>query len=792
MARHFSRVVIGLAAACVGLWASAAAAGDITLVKDGATDYVIVVCKDASPSEQFAAKDLAAFLQQMSGAEMKIEAEGATVPEKAVLLGDGPAVRALGVGVDAAKLGDDGFVLKTVGQRLVIAGGHKRGTMYGAYAVLAKLGCRWWAPGESTVPQSKTITVPNLDETKVPVLEYRDMIYGDLWRGTAPSEDRPEGDAEWWEGRKWMARNHLHASFHEMPKELAPADMDTAIAHGVLRFIPLEKYKDTHPEFYALVRGKRAAGGQTQPCWSSEEGAKTAAENVIKMLGEHPNWKIITLGQEDWGVICECPDCKALVQKHGANSALVVTFINRVAAIVTQKYPNVWLNTNAYRWSQKAPKDLVCADSVMITIPPIACDYGRPLEEGWPQENADYKKDLEDWAKICKKIYVWDYTTNFVHYVMPWPNFYSIQPNIKFFVDHNVRGVFEQGSHTTPNGQFAPLCMWVEAQAMWDPQADGKALVKEFCLGYYGPKAGPLILDYINMLQDKVVKDKIAVWATHRTHLSAAYLTPEIIVKGEQLFRQAEAAVKDDPALLKRVRIAHFPIYYMLVRRDYVYMDSLKKVFPDLTYGAVAKAFVEAGRLGGIKRMAEGDAADPLFEWALDYAKAKDADPKAALPEELKNAAPGTFTYIAAPQFDQKVAFMQKVEGAALGWAIRIPGVGWSVTNELGANIDFRPGKTYKVYCRFMGKLKDPAKNTGGALSAGIHNPGRPRPEAVLKAAQMDGKWHVVEMSRPWAPDANGGAFFTCWHGDNKDNIAEGWIDAIWLVETASATAPAK
>ena len=749
----------------------------IVLVKDGSSDYAIILSNEAGPSEKWAARDLADHLKQMSGATLPIRGEGGALPDKAILIGDGRLVLALRVGVDHAKLGTDGFIIRSVGTRLIIAGGRKRGTMYGVYELLGRLGCRWWAPGASTIPTMKTIRVPDLQIEKVPVLEYRDMLYGDLWQGLA-------GEERWLEGRRWCARNRVHARYHEMPEELGPIAMDRAIAHGVMQYLPPGTHFSKHPEYYALIRGKRSI---RQPCWTNQDAIKTVAQGAVKKLDENPDWRLVTIGQADNTTICECDGCRGLIKKHVANSAMVVHFINAVAEIVKQKHPDAWVNTNAYRWTQQAPSGIRCADNVMITIPPIACNYGHPLTEGYPEENAQYKRDLENWAKICRKIYVWDYTTNFVHYVMPWPNFHVIQPNIRFFVDHNVSGVFEQGSHTTNNGQFSKLCMWLSAQVMWDPDRDGSELIAKFCKGYYGPEAGPVILDYIAMLQEKVVKERIPIWATHRTHLSAPHLTAEMIAKAEQMFRKAEELANDDAEMLRRVQVAHIPVQYMLLRRSSTYWAPAKKLVPELDFAAVAEQFARVGRENGIKRAAEGDHAIELYDWAVDYAKVMEGG-EDGLPSELRAADPGTYTFLQAAQFDKQVKFLTRAEGATDGWAQRIVTHGWSITNGFAAGKDFTVGKSYKLFIRLKGEIQEVA--IGKAITCGIHNPGRPRTcSRAIGVEAMDGKWHTFEIG-PWRPDKNGGAFYISFHPSNSGNfrnengeLLPALLDCIWLIE---------
>ncbi len=749
--------------------------------------YVIVLSKEASISEKWAAKDLAEHLNKMTGLEFAVTGEEKTIPEKAILIGDSAAVKALGVNIDAKKLGTDGFVLKKIKDRVIIAGGRVRGTMYGVYELLEKMGCRWWAPGESTIPQLAKLVFPAVDLEKIPVLEYRDLLYGDLWLGR---KEDPDSSSKWYEGRQWCARNRIHASYHEMPDELAPIAMDRAIAHGVTKYLPKDVYFETHPEYYCLIKGKRLAN---QPCWTNEEAIKLAAKNALAVLDQHPGWKLITLGQEDDSMICQCETCAALVKKHVNSSALVVYFINGVARIVKEKYPEVWLNTNAYSWSQAAPVGIKCEDNVMITIPPIRCNYAQPLEEGFPKENSDYKKDVEDWSKLCKKFYVWGYTTNFVNYVMPWPNFFVIQPNIKWLVSKNIRGIFEQGSHTMDNGQFSKLCMWLEAKAMWEPDLDGRELVKEFCLGYYGSKAGPLIWEYINMLEDKVIKEHLPIWSTHRTFLSAPHLTPEIISAAEQKFRQAEKLAKAEPDILRRVQVAHFSVQLMFLMRPYVYWDAAKKLNPEMSFKETVEQFVRTGRENGISAIREGDKAQPLYDWALDYLKLIETDPAAGLPEELKKIDPKKYLFLYSAQFDQKSKSLFKADGALSGWAQKVTIPGWAITNALIAPKDFTPGKKYKGYFRYKGQAAPGA--AGKSFTVAIYTAGKNRTcGAEIDAKLMDGKWHVADMGT-WSPDENGGSLFAALtKPDNfktKNEKGEelqlpAYIDSFWLVEVES------
>jgi alpha-glucuronidase len=155
--------------------ASFVGAADLALVTDGKSDYTIVLPANATPAERRGAEELRKHLKEMSGADLPIGADDQPLPQHAILLGGSNRhLTDLGVKLDAAKFGDEGFVLRTAGDHLVVAGTGKRGTMYGCTTLLERLGVRWFTPSVTRVPQRRTVTLAPLDETQVPAFEYRE------------------------------------------------------------------------------------------------------------------------------------------------------------------------------------------------------------------------------------------------------------------------------------------------------------------------------------------------------------------------------------------------------------------------------------------------------------------------------------------------------------------------------------------------------------------------------------------------------------------------------------------
>ena len=162
------------------------AQADLTLVEKGRSLYRIVLATNALPAERYAAEELQRYLERISGAKLPIVSDADKPSRHEILLGDNARLRMLkpaeawlprgaellraspakpSAGVDFAQLGPDGFVLRTEGERLIIAGGKPRGTLYGVYALLEeKLGVRWFTPELEVVPKRETITLAALNE----------------------------------------------------------------------------------------------------------------------------------------------------------------------------------------------------------------------------------------------------------------------------------------------------------------------------------------------------------------------------------------------------------------------------------------------------------------------------------------------------------------------------------------------------------------------------------------------------------------------------------------------------
>jgi len=193
-----------------------------------------------------------------------------------------------------------------------------------------------------------------------------------------------------------------------------------------------------------------------------------------------------------------------MAKSEESEAGPVISFVNQIADAVRDEFPDRYIGTLAYQYTRKAPKTLVPRDNVAVRLCSIECSFSEPLDSGSNSVNDRFVEDINAWNKKTDNLFIWDYVTNFSHYVQPFPNLRSLKPNIRFFIDHGVKGLFEQGNYNgSGGGEMAELRNYLLARFLWNPDRDLDTEMNEFLEAFYGPAAKP-IRDYIDFAHDHI------------------------------------------------------------------------------------------------------------------------------------------------------------------------------------------------------------------------------------------------------------------------------------------------
>ncbi len=484
-----------------------------------------IIVNPANSTDLEAAKILQKFILEISGKQVPIPTELTKFQSGDIVIGEAN-------GVIDSPISEDGFLVSTNMGLLQIHSGEGHGSIYGVYDLLEKyFGLRYWTYETYDLPKNKKMILPlDIHYLSNPAFEYR--------------QTQSYGSAD--PGYKYFHRL-------EEPKELFAQNL---WVHTFSKLIPSSVYGESNPEYFALIKGERRPGTQSQLCLTNEELFELMVHKLDSIFKLDPSKKMISVSQNDGNYTnCTCENCKAIDEKEGALVGSIIHFVNRLA----ERFPDKEISTLAYTYSVAPPKHVKPRENVNIMLCDIDCMRQLPLTD--IPTGQVFVKDIEGWSKISNNIFVWDYGINFDNSVSPFPNFHILQDNIQLFHKNGTRKLFEQ-VNGYKGADFSELRAYMLSKLMWDPYVDADSVMKQFVWGYYR-EAAPFIYDYLKLQQGGLVSSGKNLWiydspVSHKD----GFLNQAMIKEYDRLFDLAEEAVKDNKEVLDRVRLSRLTLQY--------------------------------------------------------------------------------------------------------------------------------------------------------------------------------------------------------------------------------------
>jgi hypothetical protein len=520
------------------------------LFKDGNTDYIIYISKNASSSEEWSAKELQHWLKEISGTEFNIIQYSnldMIHQEKHCIFVGYDKLLGNKIGYQEPKTNDESFHYMNDGPNIYIYGGKQRGTMYGVMTFLEnEFKCRWYTSEINRIPQCKEYTFTSLNHSESPGVQIRDDYFSIT---TDPI---------------WSARNKMNG---KMDPTNQPGGTEVYYGvHTFFQYLPPSEFYEKHPEYYSLINGKRVADqgewkDKAQLCLSNPDVLKIMIERVKEKIRQHPNCRIFSVSQNDYLNPCQCDNCQKIVKNYGGKeSGILIWFVNQVAEAIEKEFPDKYIGTLAYQYTRSAPSNIKPRKNVVIRLCPIEACVAHPLESC--PKNQSFMKDLREWAHISPQLYIWDYVVNFQRYIMPYPNFKVLQPNIQTFINNKAIGILELGSYQERGSEFQELKAYLISKLLWNPYCNTDSIIDDFMHGFYG-KSGRYIRKYFDLIQQAV---------TPTTHFyigmkaNDPLFSDKLVEKSLKILNKARKVATDDE-MIRRVDMATLPILYLKCRR---------------------------------------------------------------------------------------------------------------------------------------------------------------------------------------------------------------------------------
>lgn len=373
----------------------------------------------------------------------------------------------------------DEYEIKTEGNKLFINGGN-RGVLYGVYSFLESCcGMRFFAENTELLLDTDEIRISDISVRYAPKIEYREVCYWNAF------------DTD------FSVKSKINGSFmRSLPSEwgggIGYAGGPKGLVHTFSHLVPYKRHYKKEPEVYALDgRGERNPTGL---CLSNERTFQIALKTAKKWLKTSGSEDILSISVNDGNVAyCTCPDCLKVKAEEGDESGNLIRFINKIADALKKNFPDVLLDTIIYGEILEVPKITKPAPNLLIRVCGSTIRSHSYAEYGKKSilDKEPYAKEINDkiaaWGKVCNGIYVWDYPAPYVVINSVFPHFHTLHPNIKFFLENNVKGVFINGN--TETTQFTALTVYLIAKLLYYSDMsdeDFQRHTDEFLCGFYG------------------------------------------------------------------------------------------------------------------------------------------------------------------------------------------------------------------------------------------------------------------------------------------------------------------
>ena len=547
------------------------------------TQAVIVTDESPTVQESYAAERLKYYLDKITGGDIKIitDSDGAEYE-----ISVGATDRSEN---DFSSAADGSYTITSTETDVIIHGAGNMGTINGVYAFLEKYcGCHWYEKDVIVTPESSALTVPaGIDEEYTPFFEYSET-------DTTSARDPEFSVANGLTGgiykkltaEQGYAVEYLGGSSHTL----------------VNRYCKPSVYFDEHPEYFALRDGVRTG---TQLCLTNEDVKDTVTKEVLELLEEKHNpaatEQILSITQADNGEYCQCESCAALDSTYGSPAGTMLAFVNEIAGRIkaTGKYGNIVFDTFAYQYTRTAPTGIVPRDDVIVRLCSIECCFGHTLDDPKCNANTAFMQDLEDWSKLCDRLYIWNYNLNCDESVNIYANFGTLQRNTQIFYEHNVKGIYQQGVFyiSECDAEFGEMKNYLLAKLMQNPYLDFEAEMLGYAQAVYGP-GGKYIKEFIDIVTDHAVTSTKHLYLEEDSRFSLPGMMPWEISRCDELWELAKEQAETEEQLNRILRselcwrywkCSNMRSEFSRLQHPYLWMKANKDLYNDFVKFGVTR-----------------------------------------------------------------------------------------------------------------------------------------------------------------------------------------------------------
>ena len=581
---------------------------DLWFVKDGKTDYKIVLPQTATSEEVYGAEFLYDTVKDSTGVRLSTVTETASLDTNGyyIAVGKTSLLEKSGIVVDANELNTNGFVLALVGNTVVICGGSEMGTVYGCQEFLSYvISYEVYALQEVYYDKTSSVRMFDFETTAV----APSIAYISVGTRQAPTVEE-----------SIMFRGYSRLDLYDGG---SGAIWDSQfIDHSVEKILPREDY----PQWYT----------GSQICYSKAEAKDVIAEKMVERMKINPDSVFLyQLGNADDPTACSCKDCVQLSVTYGTAGGAYVVWMNDIAekvealmlqeGIVKEKWYVVGLMYNAFEtapvnYDEATDKylpvneDVVCNEHVAIQYAPIRACHAHAFDDDKCLSNIESgtKKDLYGWAELTDFLIIWTYNTEFYDFITLFDDYGAYSQNFKTFEKIGLDFYTPQRSGNLA-GIFEALRTYVVAKLNWDASLDYKQLVDDFFVNYY-KEAAPYMRELYEAMRAQTHKIGLGfgyegcwVYAVSAGNYYAFANWPfQLLQSYTAIFKQAYEAIENADYTAKEKESLRLRIRQDEIFCDKYYVNNYETYFSASEYKTLYERFFDDCAILGYTEWAEG------------------------------------------------------------------------------------------------------------------------------------------------------------------------------------------
>ena len=509
------RRVASLACAVVALLVpvSGLAGGESFNLAGGGCAAGIVLDRDAEPTSRLAAEELVEYVFKASGVrpEIGLSADGSCVRIGTLAHFPGDVPQEAKTALDRCHQFEAAWTGVKDGT-LYFVGKEAMGETYAVYRFLERhLGVRWFKaatpedPGEYVPPKRDAIAIPAFAECRQPDFEQRMLIETCSRQGSPATNGMNCVTRNGWQALPGLwPYSARPGAFDECRRyhdaRLNPRLRNNGGGHGLFSAaIPKSEF-ESHPEYFALVKGRRVNGHMY--CMSNPEVRQRVADMLIRNNRECGGWGFGILELADYMTgNCECDKCAALDGDGGAKDGRSHRFfkvMNDIKRRVRRVQPNMRFMSYAYQNYRTMPEGVEIDPDDLI----LYCTHGRSMvnaiDDPKAPENVRQFNEAKMWRSKVNRVGMREYMT--CSHINYRPVERLLAKDLAIYRDARLCGLWEEmvypdsplvGAYRNnldvkerlaSNWQY----FYVGGHMLWDAGLDVGALLDDAEAKYYG------------------------------------------------------------------------------------------------------------------------------------------------------------------------------------------------------------------------------------------------------------------------------------------------------------------